>query len=290
MLLAVDGGVLDVVVSGPPDGAVLLYHHGTPGAVTPPPHVRSAAHARGLRLVTYSRPGYGSSTRRPGRRVADVEGDVTAVLDHLQASRCLVTGWSGGGPHALATAALLPDRVGAVLLMAGVAPWDAPGLSWLAGMGEDNVHEFGAAQRGEAELRAFLEAQVPALTAGTVQDVLEEMRSLVPPVDQAALTDEFAAFLLASMQEGLRTGVDGWVDDDLAFLEPWGIDLSAPARHGIPVFVWQGTEDLMVPAAHGQWLAEHVAGATGHVEAGQGHMSIVVGAIERMLDELAAHR
>ncbi len=103
---------LDVVVSGPATGPVLLYHHGTPGAATQPPHLRAALDERGMRLVSYSRPGYGSSTRQPGRRVADAGLDAAAVLDHLGVQRCAVAGWSGGAPHALATAALLPQRDG----------------------------------------------------------------------------------------------------------------------------------------------------------------------------------
>lgn len=289
MFVTVGERRIDVEVSGPPDGPVLLYHHGTPGAVTQPPHLQAALHARGMRLVSYSRAGYGSSTRHAGRRVADAASDAAAVLDELTVERCAVAGWSGGGPHALATAALLPHQVSAVILMAGVAPADATDLEFLDGMGEDNLEEFAAAREGEAALRAVLEAQVPDLVSGDSAAVVEGMRSLLPDVDQAAFTDDFATFLLASFQEGLRSGVDGWVDDDLAFLAPWGFDLAAPARHGIPVSVWQGGADLMVPAAHGAWLAAHVPGAVPHLEPGDGHLSIVVGAVDRMVDELADH-
>ncbi len=285
--VSVGDRVLDVEVSGPAGGTVLLYHHGTPGAVTPPPFLREAAHERGMRLVTFSRAGYGSSTRHPGRRVVDVVPDAAAVLDHVGADDCVVAGWSGGGPHALATAAELPHRVRAAVLMAGVAPSDASGLDFLDGMGEDNLEEFGAAGEGEAALRRLLEAQVPELVSSTVGEVVEAMRTLLPAVDQEIFRrPDIAPFLLASFQEGLRHGVDGWLDDDLAFLRPWGFDLDAPARNGVPVSVWQGSDDLMVPAAHGRWLAEHVAGARAYLESGEGHLSIVVGAVERMLDEV----
>jgi pimeloyl-ACP methyl ester carboxylesterase len=278
---------LDVEVSGPADATVLLYHHGTPGAVTPPPYLRQAAHERGMRLVTFSRAGYGSSTRHPGRRVVDVVPDSAAVLDHVGADQCVVAGWSGGGPHALATAAELPHRVRAAVLMAGVAPSDAAGLDFLDGMGEDNLEEFRAAGEGEAALRRLLEAQAPRLVSSTVEEVVEAMRTLLPAVDRKIFRrPDVAPFLLASFQEGLRHGVDGWVDDDLALLRPWGFDVEAPGRHGTPVSVWQGGEDLMVPVAHGRWLAEHVAGAVRHIEPGEGHLSIVVGAVERMLDEV----
>ena len=244
-----------------------------------------------MRLVTFSRPGYGSSTRDLGRRVADVARDAEAVLDQVGASRCVVAGWSGGGPHALATAALLPHRVSAVVLMASVAPSDADDLDFLGGMGADNLEEFAAAAEGESALRRFLEAQAPQLISSTVDDVVEAMATLLPPVDREIFRrSDVAPFLLASFQEGLRHGVDGWIDDDLAFLRPWGFDLGAPDRHGVPVWVWQGSDDLMVPAAHGRWLADHVPGSVPHLEAGEGHVSIVVGAVDRMLDAVAAHR
>lgn len=130
-----DGRDLELEVSGPEDGPVIVFHHGTPGASTPlPAHVRAAA-ARGHRFVTTSRAGYAASTRHPGRSVADVVPDTAAVLDHLGVDTCLVAGWSGGGPHALACAALLADRIRGVLVIAGVAPYGADGLDYLPGWG-----------------------------------------------------------------------------------------------------------------------------------------------------------
>jgi pimeloyl-ACP methyl ester carboxylesterase len=244
-----------------------------------------------MRLVTFSRAGYGSSTRHPGRRVVDVVPDATAVLDHVGADQCVVAGWSGGGPHALATAAELPHRVRAAVLMASAAPSDGAGLDFLSGMGQDNLEEFAAAREGEAALRSLLEAQAPELVSNSVEGVVEAMRTLLPAADlEIFRRPNVAPFMLASFQEGLRNGVDGWVDDDLALMRPWGFDLEAPGRHGIPVSVWQGGEDLMVPVAHGRWLAEQVPGSVGHIEPGEGHLTIVVGAVERMLDEVVSAR
>jgi pimeloyl-ACP methyl ester carboxylesterase len=236
-------------------------------------------------LVTFSRPGYGDSTRLPGRSVADVAADVAAVLDHLDVSRCLVAGWSGGGPHALATATLLPDRVAGALVIAGVAPWDADGLDFLAGMGEQNIDEFGLAVQGETAIRPSLAAEAAALRDATVADLVKGLDTLLPEVDRAVLTDEYGADLTANFAEALRPGVDGWLDDDLAFVRPWGFSLADIA---VPSFVWQGSEDLMVPFTHGQWLAGHIPGVTAHLEPGEGHLSIGVGAIGPMLDELVA--
>jgi pimeloyl-ACP methyl ester carboxylesterase len=280
-----DGRRLDIEISGPDGGPPLVFHHGTPGSRRRFGVFERAAHERGLRLVTFSRPGYGDSTRLPGRAVADVAADVAAVLDHLDAPRCLVAGWSGGGPHALATAALLPDRVAGALVIAGVAPWDADGLDFLAGMGEQNIDEFGLAVRGEAAIRASLEAEAAGLRSATVADLVKGLDTLLPDVDRAVLTDEYGADLIANFAEALRVGVDGWLDDDLAFVRPWGFALADIA---VPTFVWQGSEDLMVPFAHGQWLAGHIPGVTAHLAAGEGHLSIGVGAIGPMLDELVS--
>jgi pimeloyl-ACP methyl ester carboxylesterase len=282
-----DGRRLDVEISGPDGGLPLVFHHGTPGSVRRFGVIERAAHERGLRLVTFSRPGYGDSTRLPGRSVADVAPDVAAVLDHLDAPRCLVAGWSGGGPHALATAALLPDRVAGALVIAGVAPWDADGLDFLAGMGEQNIDEFGLAVQGEAAIRSRLEAEAAALRSATVADLVKGLDTLLPDIDRAVLTDEYGADLTANFAEALRTGVDGWLDDDLAFVRPWGFSVADIA---VPTFVWQGSADLMVPFTHGQWLAGHIPGVTAHLETGEGHLSIGVGAMGPMLDELVTLR
>jgi pimeloyl-ACP methyl ester carboxylesterase len=278
-----DGRDLDVQVTGPDSGEVLVFLHGTPGAVTQMRGIQRAAHTRRLRLVTFSRPGYGSSSRLAGRRVADVVADVSALLDHVHAERCLVAGWSGGGPHALATGALLPDRVAGVLSIASVAPDGLADLDLTAGMGAENIEEFALAREGEDALRPMLEEAAVGLRQADATGLVGEMGTLLPDVDRAVLTDEVGEDMVAGFAEGLRTGVDGWLDDDLAFTRPWGFELS---QLSVPVFVWQGSDDLMVPFAHGQWLARNVPGATSHLEQGQGHLSIGVGTIDRMLDQL----
>jgi len=281
-----DGRLLDVHDEGG-DGTLLLFHHGTPGSVTPLPHIVEVAGRCGLRLATYSRAGYGGSSRLAGRSVADVVGDLDQVLDHLGADRCVTAGWSGGGPHALAMAALRPERTAGCLVIAGVAPYDADGLDFLAGMGEQNVEEFGAALEGEAALRPYLEAERPGLLQADGPGIVEALASVLPDVDRALLTEDFGSALAANMHEGLRTGVDGWLDDDLAFTRPWGFDLGAIT---VPTFLWQGSEDLMVPYAHGVWLADHVAGVAPHLLDGEGHLSVAVGAMDEMFAALAATR
>jgi pimeloyl-ACP methyl ester carboxylesterase len=278
-----DGRVLDIEVTGPVGGGVLLFHHGTPGAVTQQRTVQRAAHARGLRLVTYSRPGYGSSSRLPGRRIADVVVDVTAVLDHLGVDRCLVAGWSGGGPHALACGALLSERVTGVLAIASVAPDGLPDLDLLTGMGAQNIEEFQLARRGEDALRPYLDTEAAALAHVDAAGLIEGMSSLLPQVDRDVMTNEIGEDMVASFAEALRAGVDGWLDDDLAFVQPWGFDLSDVSA---PVVIWQGSDDLMVPFSHGEWLCRNVSGATSRLVQGEGHISLGVGAMDRMLDDL----
>lgn len=285
LITLADDRLLDIAVSGPQDGVPLVFHHGTPGSVHPYGSVARAAHARGLRLVTYSRAGYGASTRRPGRTVADVAGDIGAILDDLDAPRCLTAGWSGGGPHALATAALLTDRVAGVLVIAGVAPYEADGLDFLAGMAQPNIDEFRLAVEGEAALRPACVADAAHISDTDAAGVIAGLGSLLPDVDRAVLTDEFGADVAAGFHEGFRNGVDGWIDDDLAFVRPWGFDLAAVSA---PSFLWQGSADLMVPFAHGQWLAAHLPGVRSHLLDGEGHLSVSVGALDAMLDELVA--
>ena len=183
-----------------------------------------AAHERDLRFVTTSRPGYGGSDRQPGRSVADVVADTAGVLASIGAERCLVAGWSGGGPHALACAARL-GTAAAVLVIAGVAPYNTGDLEWMAGMGQENVVEFGAALEGEDKLRPLLVEWRDHLKDATVEVIVSSFQTLLPDVDRAALTDEFGQDMVANFHEALRTGVDGWVDDDLAFTQPWGFDL-----------------------------------------------------------------
>jgi pimeloyl-ACP methyl ester carboxylesterase len=271
-------------VSGPADGDPLIFHHGTPGAATPIRALERAAHARGLRLVTTSRPGYGGSDRFAGRSVADVADDIKALIEMLGAKRCLVAGWSGGGPHSLACAARLPE-VAAALVIAGVAPSGVPGLDFLSGMGEQNLTEFTAAFEGETRLREYLEVQREYLRQATATHILLALTTLLPDVDRAVMTDEFAEDMARGFHEALVSGVDGWLDDDLAFIHPWGFELD---EISCPVMIWQGSADLMVPFSHGQWFASNVPGVTAHLEEGEGHLSIGVGALDRMLDELVS--
>jgi pimeloyl-ACP methyl ester carboxylesterase len=230
-----------------------------------------SAQERGLRLIAYSRPGYGGSSPQADRDVAAAAADVAAILDDLGAERFATYGWSGGGPHALACAALLGGRCAGAVTLAGAGPFDAPGFDFMAGLGEGTIAEFGAAREGREALVEFCRADAAGMTGATPEQLADALRPHLSAVDAAALTGELAEHLLQSIAGGLAPGVDGWVDDDLAFLAPWGFDVGAIA---VPVLVWQGEEDLMVPAAHAAWLREHVAGAQGETLPGEGHLTL----------------
>jgi pimeloyl-ACP methyl ester carboxylesterase len=284
-LALADGRSLAVHVSGPDGGTPLLLHHGTPSAgLQYRPFIEAAA-ARGLRMVSYSRPGYGDSPRHPGRDVAACVADSAAIADRLGADRFYVAGASGGGPHALACAALLPDRVLACATIAGAAPFDADGLDFLDGMGAENHEEFGAAVAGPAVLQGYLERQAPQFSQVTGEEVAAALGDVVSPVDVAALTGDFAEYLAASVRKALSNGIWGWHDDDLAFVRPWGFQL---ASIRVPVFVWQGGQDRMVPFAHGEWLVAHVPGAGARLLPDEGHLSIASAMFGEILDQLLA--
>jgi pimeloyl-ACP methyl ester carboxylesterase len=282
---APDRRVLDVLVSGVGDGLPLVFHSGTPGGLVGFGPIAEAASARGLRTVLYSRPGYGGSTPQPGRLVADAAADVELILERVGADEFITAGWSGGGPHALACAALLPVRCLAAASIAGGAPYDSPGLDWLAGMAEENVAEFRAALAGEADLTGFLEVAAAALRGVGAADVTDGLGGLVSGADQAVLTGEFAEYLAASLRAALSPGVDGWRDDDLAFIRDWGLSLAAMG-HATPVAIWQGDQDRMVPAAHASWLAANIPRAQLRLLPGEGHLTLIVKEFGRILDDL----
>jgi pimeloyl-ACP methyl ester carboxylesterase len=288
LTVAAPGGrELEVLVSGSEDGLPLVFHTGTPAGLVGLGPMAQAAASRGLRTVLYARPGYGGSTAQPGRLVADAAADVAAILDRLRIDEFVTAGWSGGGPHALACAALLPVRCLAAATIAGVAPSDSPGLDWLAGMATENVEEFHASLAGEADLTRFLEAAASGMRDLTGASVAEGLGGLVSDPDKAVITDDFADYLAASFRAALSSGIAGWRDDDLAFSKDWGISLEA-LGHATPVAVWQGDQDRMVPAAHGEWLAANIPLARARVRPGEGHLTLVTNRIGEILDDLLA--
>lgn len=273
LVRSADGRTVAARAAGPRSSRALYVVDGTPSGGVLNPMFVEAATALDLACVTHARPGYGDSTRQPGRAVADVAADVAAVAAAFELDTLHVVGWSGGGPHALACAALLPGLVRSAATLAGVAPWQAEGLDWLDGMAAENVAEFGAALEGEGALFAALDARRDALANVTAADVAAALGGLVAGVDLPALEGRLGEWLALTFREAVRTGVWGWVDDDLAFTRDWGFDL---AGIRVPVSVWQGDQDLMVPLAHGAWLAGAIPGARSRLIEGEGHLSLAL--------------
>jgi pimeloyl-ACP methyl ester carboxylesterase len=247
------------------------------------------ADQRGIRLISYDRPGYGGSTAAPGRSIADGAADVRAIADELGIERLGMWGFSGGGPYTLACAALLPELVAAAAVVGSPAPFGAPGLDYFAGMGEDNVEDMQlfVADRGASreKTRADWEAEMSV----TPDQLAEAWKTMLSDVDAAVVTGEFAGHMVDCIHDGLGPGDQGWWDDGVAGMEPWAFDLESIR---VPVQVWHGREDRFVPFQHGQWLAEHVPGAEPHLSDTDGHLTLLVNRfadIHAWLDEHLEH-
>jgi pimeloyl-ACP methyl ester carboxylesterase len=253
-----DGRTLHAYDTGPADGFAICWQHGTPGLGVPPEPLFAAARRLGIRWVSHDRPGYGGSTRRPGRTIASVAGDIAAVADAFGVERFAVLGASGGAPHCLAAGALLPDRVVAVVSIAGLAPYDADGLDWFAGMGPSGEAELRTATAGRAALTAHL------TTAEFDPDIFT-------PADHEALAGAWG-WLGRLAAQAMADGVDAMADDDLAYVTPWGFD---PTRVMAPLLLMHGADDRMVPCTHSEWLADHCPGAELRISRGDGHVSVL---------------
>jgi len=244
----------------------VIVHHGTPSSALLHPWWVEDAKQRGIDLVGYERPGYGDTPRAEGRDIAWVASDVARFADERGIGEFATWGISGGAPHALACAALFPDRVVAATAIAGPTPYGVEGLDWLDGMGEGNIVEFGAALDGEDVLRPLLEEEAAAMLGGGDSG----FETLLSPPDRAILP-QLQGFLGQTFAEALANGVDGWLDDDLAFVRPWGFDL---AEIRVPVLLLHGEQDVFVPIEHGRWLAERLPGIDTRLLEEEGHLSL----------------
>jgi pimeloyl-ACP methyl ester carboxylesterase len=271
-----DGRTLAVEEAGDPNGHPVLVHEGTPNSrhLYPPAAIDAAV--RGLRLISYDRPGYGGSTPQPGRSVADCAADVRAICAELGISRLAMWGISGGGPHVLACAALLPDLVSAAASLASPAPLDAEGLDWFAGMGALNADDTRLFLRDRQAARAKLDADREQILDASPAELVSGLKTLLSPTDAAALNDGLAEFLVYCDHEGLAPGNEGWWDDGVAHSSPWGFELSAIS---VPVLLMHGRQDQFVPFGHGQWLAEHIPGVEARLFDHDGHLTLMTNRI-----------
>ncbi|WP_238008260.1 alpha/beta hydrolase [Dactylosporangium sp. AC04546] len=264
--------LLTVEVSGAPDGAPVFLLHGTPGSRSGPKPRSSVLYRLGVKLVTYDRPGYGGSTRVPGRSVAHAAHDVALIADRLNLGRFSVVGRSGGGPHALACAALLPDRVTRAAVLVGLAPADANGLEWFDGMAEDNVRKHSAAAEDAVGLMRELVEQAERVAVDP-ESLIEVLRSQMSPPDQRFMQSVmYRRLFSASYREALRSGPYGWIDDVLAFRGDWGFALD-----DIPgvVHLWHGAQDTFSPVGHSLWIASQLRRAEVQVEDDGAHFTAV---------------
>jgi pimeloyl-ACP methyl ester carboxylesterase len=264
-----DGRQLAYIERGVEDGKPVFLHHGTPGSrFTRYPDPR-AYEEHGLRVITYDRPGYGKSDRDHGRNVGSAPADVQALADHLGIDRFVTLGVSGGAPHSIACASLLPDRVPRAGAIVTPAPYDAPGLDFLAGMTDLNVKEFSAALEGEETLWKMLEPVVKAAQEDP-EDLVTSIEEELPEVDRKVLQrPEVREILQESMAEAVRQDAQGWIDDDIAFTQPWGFDLGQVENE---IGIWQGELDVLAPRSHGEWVAQALPNATFTLVPGAGHM------------------
>lgn len=280
-----DGRTLEYLLAGPEDGDAYVFHNGTPTAVAVYERFEAMLDAAKLRMVTYSRPGYGGSTPWPDDAeptIADDVRDTVAVADAVGFDTFVTMGWSGGGPRALGCGALLPARCRAVVSFAGIAPYGDRGLDYFAGMALENVRDFLAAMIGRDMLRPFIEEQVAEFGHVTTADLVASFHGLVDEVDAAAVTDDLGDWLARTFRHAAAQGAAGLLEDTLQIVRPWGFDV---ASISVPVAVWQGRHDRMVPFGHGEWLAAAIPGARAHLFDDEGHLSLLA-RMPEMLAEL----
>jgi pimeloyl-ACP methyl ester carboxylesterase len=261
------GRELTVARWGRRGGAPIISHHGTPMSRLDLPGSPELLKRLDVDLIMYDRPGYGSSTPAPGRRVAGAAADAAAVADALGLGRFAVHGVSGGGPHALACAALLPDRVTRAASVVGLAPWSAMRAAISDGMSDANVEEFEVALLGRAALEDYVDGYVAAVRAGG--DLLADWIDELPEPDQQTYrSPKTRAMFDRALVAALSVSGNGWVDDDLAFVQDWGFDLHDIT---VPVSVWVGVLDVLVPPDHGRFIAGQIPGAQLYEVPDRGH-------------------
>jgi len=273
------GRTLAVEVSGDPNGSPIFLLHGTPGCRLGPRPRGMLLHHLGVRLFSFDRPGYGGSHRQLGRRVADAAADVEAIADAYGLDRFAVVGRSGGGPHALACAALLSNRITCAAVLVSLAPQEAEGLDWFHGMASSNVSEFTAAAAGHWHVTPRLTAAADEIRANP-ERLLLRLRTELPDSDRRIISDaRIRTILIRCYAEALRISAAGWIDDVVALCTPWGFD---PAMVTVPVLLWHGYADRFTPVSHAIWLAETIPNATAILHPSAAHF----GALDALPDIL----
>ena len=272
-----DGRKLEYFDNGVVSEKAILFLHGTPGDATV--WNKWLSEIKICRAISTSRAGYGNSDRHKGRTVADDLFDQSQVLDHFGVKEFVVIGWSGGGPHSLNMTR--DDRCAAAFTLAGVGEFGRSDLNFLEGMGPENHEEFGAAVAGEESISQWMEKNAPSYQHVTGSDLIVALGGLIGDADKAALTTEVAEADAACFRSALKHGFSGWLDDDLAFVQPFGFEIEKIKK---PVVIWQGNDDFMVPQAHSEWLHKHIPSSTLNFVPGHGHISLVESYRNQIID------
>ncbi len=278
-----DGRTLDLLDNHHKSDSAVLFHHGTPGNSTSWRAWIDELADGEFRAIAASRPGYALSDRKRGRKVVDVVNDLSQLLDEFEIKRFVSVGWSGGGPHALAMS--LDTRCAGVITLAGVGQFGQPDLDFLEGMGPENIEEFGISLKGEGPLRDWMNANAAEMQHVTGTGLREAFGGLIGKADKEVLAGDFAEDMAAEMRRALSHGFDGWIDDDLAFVQGWGFDLSGIK---VPVHLWQGDDDFMVPHSHSRWLASKIPTAELNFIPDEGHVSLTVDQRGHIVNQIQA--
>ena len=270
---ATDGRSLTIAEWGDPGGFPVFSLHGTPGSRFVGQANASAYADVGAHVITYDRPGYGGSDRFRGRRVVGSVADVSAIADSLGIERFAVSGGSWGGPHSLAVAARLPERVTRAACRAGVAPFDMPGFDWFADMDAVNIEELGWALEGED----VLAREIERTAAGMLERVADDPSKMISDNVQLSEADrvvmaspERHEAIRKGINEAFRHGVWGYVDDIFCLIQPWSFDVT---EIRVPTRILYGLTDVLVPRQHGEWLAHNVPNAEAVIDEKGGHFA-----------------
>lgn len=267
-LTLADGRVLAWRWWGDPGGTPVLRLQGTPASRLNRNHDATIQRDLGVRYLMADRPGYGGSTRKPGRGVADVTDDLVALLDAQGLGRVPVMGTSGGGPHALAIAARHPERISAVSVVVGAAPLVQAEIDQLVGV---NAEGHAAAQKGWDALYAYLvPIREQLLGEAGMQGVLHD----APPADRAIMeSPTWQRLSRENLAESLRQGAEGWADESLALEKSWDFD---PRDVKATVTWWHSEDDKNAPLSAARRLASQLQSLDMHIWHGEGHFASLV--------------
>lgn len=181
-----------------------------------------------------------------------------------------VIGRSGGGPHALACAALLPDRIRRAAVLVGLAPAQAEGLDWFAGMAPSNTREYLAVRRQRGLIADRLISIAERIRANPTRHVADFYAELTPADRRVVADAAIRRMLSETYAEAFRTSGYGWIDDLLAFCSPWGFQLSDIS---VPTMLWHGADDTFSPVEHTRWLAAQIPTSTVIVQPNSAHFA-----------------